>query len=94
MYVITYKLQIGTLVHRARSASDAIETMRLLRHGGASIDNIADRTGKRFSAGDIDALAELESETDASQAKRWPALLLARCRQFLERLGLWPGQPA
>jgi len=61
MYAISYVLQLGMVVHRARSAKAAIEAVDLLRAGGATVLKIViTRNGKEVSVARLRELAEDE----------------------------------
>jgi hypothetical protein len=61
MYSITYYLQTGTVLHRAPSAGAALETMRLLKMGGAVVVKVtATRSGKEVSVAELQLLAKDE----------------------------------
>jgi hypothetical protein len=61
MYAITYKLFTGTGLHRAPSATKAVEMIGLLAKSGAAIDSIViTRTGKQVSLAELRLLAKDE----------------------------------
>jgi hypothetical protein len=61
MYAITYTLLTGTVLHRAKSASDALETMKLLKDGGAVVLRIVgSREGRDLSIVELQLLARRE----------------------------------
>jgi ribosomal protein L30/L7E len=61
MYAITYDLQTGSVLHRAPSAAAALETMRLLKMGGAVVVKVtATRNGKEVSVAELHQLARDE----------------------------------
>ena len=62
LYAITYTLFTGTVVHRAKSAADAIETMQMLRRGGGQVIKLVEnRTGKEITVPELQLLARRES---------------------------------
>jgi hypothetical protein len=66
MYAITYTLSSGTVLHRSRSAADAIEAMELLQSGGGVVLKIVvTRTGKEISVAELQLLARREQSADA-----------------------------
>ena len=61
MYAITYTLLTGTVLHRARSATDALEAMQMLKNGGAVVPKIsATKTGEALSIVELQMLARAE----------------------------------
>lgn len=62
MYVISYLLQTGTVIHRASSATAALEATRLLKASGATVVRIIiTRTKKEVSVAELRLLAADES---------------------------------
>jgi hypothetical protein len=64
MYAITYTLSSGTVLHRSKSAADAIEAMELLQSGGGVVLKIVvTRTGEELSVAELQLLARREQPT-------------------------------
>ena len=61
MFAITYTLLTGTVLHRARTARDALEAMDMLKAGGAVVLKITrTATGKELSIVELQLLARAE----------------------------------
>ncbi len=61
MYAITYLLSADTVLHRAASAKAALETLQLLKSGGATVVRITvTRTGKPVTVEQLQQLAKRE----------------------------------
>jgi hypothetical protein len=61
VYAITYSLFVGTSLHRARSATAALEEIALLQQGGGRvIEIIVTRTGQQITLKDLQILAQKE----------------------------------
>lgn len=62
MYAITYTLMTGSVLHRSKSASDALETMELLKGGGGVVLKIVETsTGNQLSLAELQLLARRET---------------------------------
>jgi hypothetical protein len=58
LYAISYILQTGTVIHRARSATAALEAMDLLKAGGAAVIRVvATKSGNEVSVAELRLLA-------------------------------------
>lgn len=63
-YSITYTMETGTVVHRASSASDASDTIRLMTRTGATVLGIVDHHGVEIDANE---LSRLEAACEAAK---------------------------
>jgi hypothetical protein len=82
LYAISYILQTGTVVHRAKSATAAIEAMELLKRGGAAVIRVvATRNDKEVTVAELRLLAadEVASTTLPDRP--------------LRRSGIWRAEP-
>jgi hypothetical protein len=61
MFAITYTLSAGTGLHRANTASDALEVIELLRMGGGVVLKIVGtRTGQQVTLAELQLMARRE----------------------------------
>jgi hypothetical protein len=83
MYAITYTLSSGTVLHRSKSAADAIEAMELLRSGGGVVLKIVvTRTGKELSVAELQLLARRDQPTsEPSERESGPRFPWMRLRK-------------
>jgi hypothetical protein len=76
MFAITYTLSTGTVLHRSKSAGDALEAMELLRSGGGIVLKIVvTRTGQELSVAELQLMARHEkpaAEKDDTAGPRFP----------------------
>jgi hypothetical protein len=73
MYAITYTLLTGTVLHRSKSASDALEAMELLRSGGGVVLKIVmTESGQELSLAELQLLARREHPTSSHKQETGP----------------------
>ena len=73
MFAITYSLSTGTVLHRSKSAADALEAMKLLQSGGGVVLKIlVTRTGEELSVAELQLMARRENSTSAQKQETSP----------------------
>lgn len=70
MYLISYRLIVGSSQHYAPSAADALALIRIIKQGGGKVTRIEDRQRQKLGIADLELLASRERSSDAYQLPR------------------------